>query len=570
MLPRMTTSSDQHTEVLAPSPDDVWTRIARLEELRGQGPFALSTGGVDLVAVQGAAGLKVFEGRCPHQGALLGEGELHGDELVCRNHRWRFDLESGQRRGGPQCLRACPAEVRGDALFVDVRALCRTADTGQVGRVRTVDELPGPPGLPLVGNVLELAPERMHSVIEGWEKTYGSLFRFRLGPRNVVVVSKLALVQQVLRERPENYRRMSSFETVFAEMGTPGVLSAEGTAWRSLRRLTMVALSHRNLKTFYPTLKTVAERLHRRWTLAADAGREVDLVDDLQRFAVDVTTQLAFGRDINALAGGKDELQSKFDEVFAALNRRLSAVFPYWRYVRLSADRRLNRALDGLFAWASELVDATRARLAADPTRAEQPANFLEAMICARDEAGRLFSKEALLGNVLQIVGGGEDTTAHTLAWAIHEICDRPHTAAALREELDVVLGEAIVPNDIDAAAKLVYANAIANEAMRLRPVVPVMFLETNRDLVLDDLALPKGTSRSPTSSSLSGGSHRPPTTARTTRRRISRSARGRGSARGGPSHSSKCGSRSPRSSRASTSSESAARATFVRSCYLP
>lgn len=495
----MATLSDDHLEAQK-SRADISTRVARIEELRGQEPVALSADGIDLVAFQTATGLKVFEGRCPHQGALLGEGERSGGELVCRNHRWRFDVESGQRLGGPQCLRACPAEVRDGVLFADVRALRTVAGARQTGRTRTVDSLPGPPRLPIIGNLLSLDPEQMHSVIEGWEATYGSLFRFRLGLRDVVVVSEPALVQKVLRERPENYRRMSSFAPVFDEIGAPGVLSAEGTTWRSLRRLTMEALSHRNLKGFYPTLKGVVERLYRHWKLASDTGREVQLTSDLQRFLVDVMTQLAFGYDVKALAdgegggGGGGEISPRqFDEVFEAVNRRLIAPFPYWRFVRLPADRHLDRVLQQVFPWISRLVDAARARVAAEPARAEQPTNFLEAMLCARDESGQPFSNKVILGNALHILAGGQDTTANTLAWAAHEICDRPDVVSALREELDDALGEAIMPADIEMAGKLVYTTAIANEVMRLRPVVPVIFMETNSDLVLGDVALPRG-----------------------------------------------------------------------------
>jgi nitrite reductase/ring-hydroxylating ferredoxin subunit len=71
--------------------------VARVEDLDGQGPFALSGEGVEVVAVRTPMGLKAYQGLCPHQGALLGEGELDGDTLVCRNHRWRFDTETGER-----------------------------------------------------------------------------------------------------------------------------------------------------------------------------------------------------------------------------------------------------------------------------------------------------------------------------------------------------------------------------------------------------------------------------------------------------------------------------------------
>src|SRR5688500_1987237 len=92
-------------------------KVARLSELRGAGPFAANAGGLDLVIVKTGSGLKAFEGRCPHQGALLGEGLMDGGELVCRNHGWRFDSETGARRGGSECLLACSVELRGDDVW---------------------------------------------------------------------------------------------------------------------------------------------------------------------------------------------------------------------------------------------------------------------------------------------------------------------------------------------------------------------------------------------------------------------------------------------------------------------
>ena len=122
-------------------------RVANLDQLHGDGPHALSANGFDVVVVRTPAGFRAFEGRCPHQGALLGEGELDGDKLVCRNHRWRFSLNSGQHEGGPECLASCPVVERERALFVDVSGLSR--GPGRIVAKRTLDDLPGPRGLPL-------------------------------------------------------------------------------------------------------------------------------------------------------------------------------------------------------------------------------------------------------------------------------------------------------------------------------------------------------------------------------------------------------------------------------------
>jgi phenylpropionate dioxygenase-like ring-hydroxylating dioxygenase large terminal subunit len=54
-------------------------RVANSDELHGDGPHALSANGFNVVVVRTPLGLRAFEGRYPHQGALLGEGELDGD-----------------------------------------------------------------------------------------------------------------------------------------------------------------------------------------------------------------------------------------------------------------------------------------------------------------------------------------------------------------------------------------------------------------------------------------------------------------------------------------------------------
>jgi nitrite reductase/ring-hydroxylating ferredoxin subunit len=162
-------------------------RVANLDQLHGDGPHALSANGIDVVVVRTAAGLRAFEGHCPHQGALLGEGELDGDKLVCRNHRWRFSTDSGQHEGGPECLAACPVVERERTLFVDISALSR--GPGWIVAKRTLDDLPGPRGLPFLGNIHQLDLTKVHLILERWAAQYGPVYLLRMGSKRVVALS---------------------------------------------------------------------------------------------------------------------------------------------------------------------------------------------------------------------------------------------------------------------------------------------------------------------------------------------------------------------------------------------
>lgn len=466
-----------------------WVKVTGAGALDGEGPTAAEAGGHDLVLVRTAAGLRAFEGLCPHRGALLAEGDIEGGELVCRNHRWRFDAQTGARNGGPECLRACPLRETGGVLEADVSALA----AGERARAkRRIADLPRPRGLPLVGNMFQIDLPKLHLQLEAWSRELGSIYRFRLGPRVFVTVADAELAEIALRARPDTWRRVSNVEPIFREMGVDGVFSAEGAAWRPQRRLAMEALAQRNLKSFYPTLRMVAERLRRRWERSAAAGKTVDILEDMRRFTIDVTTQLAFGHDVNAVERDDDEIQRRLELILPTFSRRLNATIPLWRLIRGPADRAVDRALGELRAWLTGIIGETRARLAAAP--GARPENFLEAMLTARDEHGQPFSEEVVFGNAMTMLLAGEDTTANTLAWAVHHLAESPAAVTGLRAELDRVLGADGTPADLEVANRLAYALGVANEAMRLRPVAPLIFLEPVVDTTLGDLDVPRGT----------------------------------------------------------------------------
>ncbi|MBV8440522.1 MAG: cytochrome P450 [Hyphomicrobiales bacterium] len=471
---------------------ETFLRVANLSELKSAGPFALSANGVDVVLARTGRGWRAFGGRCPHQGALLGEGELDGDALVCRNHRWRFALDSGQRDGGPECLASCPVAERDGALFVDVTGLPPSA--ARIAATRSLNDLPGPKPLPLIGNLHQLDPTKAHLIMEEWAARYGSIYQFWMGRRRIVATSEPALLEDVLRARPEIFRRPENMDRIISELGVKGVFNAEGEVWRPQRKLSVAALAQRNIHRLFPSIQIVAERLKTRWERSASASETLDMVAELKRFTVDVTMLIVFGHDVNTVEQGNDIIQGELGVILPAINRRLFALVPTWRYVQTPSDRRLNRAFVNVRAWLDGLLADARTRLKTEPDRAQKPSNFLEAMVTTRDENGKPFSDDVIMSNLLTMLIGGEDTTTFTLAWAIHQLCDSPRWAAEIRREADAILGASILGGSHEIASRLVCAGAVASETMRLRPMVPIAFHDANVDTSLGEYIIPKQT----------------------------------------------------------------------------
>ena len=55
--------------------------------------FRVEDAAILLVKLDGQ--IHAYDGRCPHQGAALVEGELSGDVLTCHAHHWQFDAVTG-------------------------------------------------------------------------------------------------------------------------------------------------------------------------------------------------------------------------------------------------------------------------------------------------------------------------------------------------------------------------------------------------------------------------------------------------------------------------------------------
>jgi cytochrome P450 len=252
--------------------------------------------------------------------------------------------------------------------------------------LHAIEELDGPRGLPIVGSLFDV---RFDTVLEGWAEQYGPIYRVQIGPRRLVVLSDPESIKRMFRERPDLFRRTRSLAAATSEMGLNGVFSAEGDNWRRQRKIVALALSAQHLKPFFPKLLQTAERLRRRWERAADAGATVDLCRDLMRFTVDVTTQLAFGLDVNTIETDGPVIQQKLDKIFPMLNWRINAPFPYWRYFKLPKDRELDRALDEVHRQVDRIIADVRARMQADPGLYAQPTNFLEAIRSSRPRSPR-------------------------------------------------------------------------------------------------------------------------------------------------------------------------------------
>jgi len=356
---------------------------------------------------------------------------------------------------------------------------------------RRFQDLPGPKGVPFFGNALQIEKNRVHEQFELWSREFGPFFRVRIGPRRLLVVSDHAVIASVLRDRPKAFRRPTHHGDIVREMGFElGLFFVNDEVWKNQRRMVMAAFDPGHLRAYFPSLLNVVQRLHGRWDRAAKAGGEIDLQADLMRYTVDAIAGLAFGSDVNTLESDDDTIQRHLNQIFPAIARRVTASVRYWRFVKLPADRRLERSVREVKMAIEDFIIQARKRIL-EPAANGRPRNLLEATIAAED--GSNTSDRDIAGNVVTMLLAGEDTTANTMAWMLDLLYRDPDVLRRAREEVRRIAPD-VSRFTIDQMDELNFVEACIHETMRLKPVAPLLPSQANGDTVIADIEVPADT----------------------------------------------------------------------------
>ncbi len=94
--------------------------VATWSTLEDRTPTYALVANVDLVVVRYDDDVSVLYGRCLHRGALMADGFVKGDDLICGVHQWDYRVATGvSAYDSKEVLHKFRAWIDGDAVFVD-------------------------------------------------------------------------------------------------------------------------------------------------------------------------------------------------------------------------------------------------------------------------------------------------------------------------------------------------------------------------------------------------------------------------------------------------------------------
>lgn len=96
--------------------------VANWSELSDREPHYALVANVDLVVIRYDADVSILYGRCLHRGALLADGHISGDDLICGVHQWDYRYDTGiSAYNNEEALPKFTAwvDAAADAVYVD-------------------------------------------------------------------------------------------------------------------------------------------------------------------------------------------------------------------------------------------------------------------------------------------------------------------------------------------------------------------------------------------------------------------------------------------------------------------
>ncbi|MFN3196785.1 MAG: glutamate synthase-related protein [Bradymonadia bacterium] len=98
--------------------------VARFDDLEDRKPAYALVSGVDLVVTRFDEQVSVLYGRCLHRGALMSDGHVDGQNLICGVHGWDYRLDTGvSEYNNAEALHRFESWIEEGSVFVDEDAV---------------------------------------------------------------------------------------------------------------------------------------------------------------------------------------------------------------------------------------------------------------------------------------------------------------------------------------------------------------------------------------------------------------------------------------------------------------
>jgi len=336
---------------------------------------------------------------------------------------------------------------------------------------------PGPPGWPIVGNLLQLGNKPYESLFH-LANRYGPLMSVSLGRKTVVIVSSPAMAKEVVKTHDQIFAGRTVLESTksLSHYKFSLIWAQSGSHWRMLRRLSTTELfGAKRMEALQHLRRDQVFRTSRQILQESMKGKSINIADTTVRSTINLLGNMVFGKDMfdPCSPAFHDFKDSMWKLTVTGGTPNLVDYFPWLQLLDPQGVARNTRiCMKKVYGIFDQFIgDRLATRAKAMEGTSVVPKDLLDVLLDTRSDE---FTLADIRGYLTDIFGAGTDTTAKIMEWTMAELIRNPEKMQKVQNELDKVIGHnrMVEESDID---NLPYLRAVVKEAFRLHPPGPLL-----------------------------------------------------------------------------------------------
>ncbi len=289
--------------------------------------------------------------------------------------------------------------------------------------------------------------------------------------RQFVMLADPAVVKEVFTAPPELLPSAAGDSPVRPVVGSSSVLVTVGPEHLRQRKLLLPPFHGERMREYEQTIVAATRADMAGWP----RGRPMRVAPRSRAITLEVILTAVFG----VADSRREPLRRAIGALMAPVNLLRGLRLALSRPTGRRPEGRLGESLDALDRVLYEEIAARRVAGSAEDGR-----DILSLLLLARDEQGEPMTDVELRDELVTLLLAGHETTATSFAWAVERLARHPEKLTRLQAEID------------DGGEE--YLNAVVNETLRVRPVVPIVVRALQEEMTLGGRRLAAGTALAP------------------------------------------------------------------------
>nr|XP_028589391.1 cytochrome P450 4B1-like isoform X1 [Podarcis muralis] len=281
-----------------------------------------------------------------------------------------------------------------------------------------------------------------------------------------------------------------------------GLLILDGPKWFQHRRLLTPGFHYDILKPYVALIADSTKVMLDKWEkmIDKDATKSLEMFEHVSLMTLESIMKCAFSyqskgqthRELDSYIKAVYDLTYLVSQRVRTLLYRIDLIYRCTAAGRsfLEACRVAHQHTDKVI---EERKKSFRKEGELEKIKQKRYLDFLDILLCAKDENGVGLSDEDLRAEVDTFMFEGHDTTASGISWLLYAMAQNPEHQQRCREEIKETLGDRDTIH-WDDLGKIPYTTMCIKESLRLYPPVPGISRQLSKPITFcDGRSLPKG-----------------------------------------------------------------------------